>query len=283
MKKSIVILTFLAFIISLSYISASCTITPTLLSQDPSPVTPGDYVKLVFQVTGMQDPGCGTVTFQLVPEYPISFDPNASSYYTAVGGINAVNYNSFLTIPYTVRIDPDAVKGNDTIYFQYTNSNFNASYVSTPFNLYVQDVRTNFEVFVSNYDYTTHDLTLEVLNVGQDDADSLIVMMPEKQENATVIGPNTYVIGTLSSNDYTTADFKIPPNKGNLNLTLSYTDTTGVRRSVNETIYFDPTSFVQPKSTSSVFYFVIIILVVVVLYFIFKIRKKNKKKKLLRE
>ena len=132
MKKSTLLLAFLALFLSLSFVS-SCVLTPTLLSQDPNPVTPGDYVKLVFQVIGMQDPSCGNVTFQLIPEYPISFDPTTTSYYSALGGVNVANYNSYLTIPYTIRVDPDAVKGNDTIYLQYTNSNFNTSAISKTF------------------------------------------------------------------------------------------------------------------------------------------------------
>jgi hypothetical protein len=281
MKKSIILLTFLALFLSLAFVS-SCILTPTLINQDPYPVVPGDYVKLVFQVTGLADPTCGNVTFQLIPQYPISFDPGVSPYYSVFGGVYATNYNSYLTIPYNVRVDPNAVKGNDTIYLQYGTSNFNNSAVA-PFSLSVQDIRSKFEVFVKNYDYTTNDLTFEILNIGQNDVQSLTVMIPPGQQNITVKGSSTYVVGSLSSNDFTTADFNIMPNRGNINMTISYNDITGVRRSLNETVYFDPTEFSQPKAPSYGLYIIIALIILVVVYIFYRRHKKNKKKKLLRE
>ncbi|MFZ1970693.1 MAG: hypothetical protein WAU65_00725 [Candidatus Nanoarchaeia archaeon] len=281
MKKNIIILTSLVLFLSLAYVS-SCTLTPTLINQDPYPVSPGDYVKLVFQVSGMGDPTCGNVTFQLVPNYPISFDPGVSSYYSAVGGVYATNYNSFLTIPYMVRVDPNAVKGNDTLTFAYAMSNSNYS-LSSQFNLSVSDIRSNFSIFVENYNPTTKDLTLNILNTAQNDANSVTVTIPSGQQNVTVDGPNTYIVGLLSSNDYTTADFNLLPNKGNINLIISYNDVTGVRRSTNETVYFDPTAFPQPSSNSPVVYVVILLILLVVAYVLYRRHKKNKKKKLLRE
>ncbi|MCL5730392.1 MAG: hypothetical protein M1165_02395, partial [Candidatus Pacearchaeota archaeon] len=172
MKKSILTLAIALLFFSIGYVSATCVLTPTLLSQDPYPAVPGDYVKLVFQVTGMANSDCGQVIFQLVPEYPISFDPGVSSYYSALGGSYATNYNNYLTIPFTVRVDPDAVKGNNTIYLTYVTQSISSnSSISTPFNLSIQDVKSDFYVFVKNYDFTTRDLTLEVLNIGQNDVD----------------------------------------------------------------------------------------------------------------
>ncbi len=273
---------FLALFLSLSFVS-SCTLAPTLINQDPYPAVPGDYVRLVFQVTGMSDTSCGNATFQLLPDYPISFDPGVSSYYTAAGGVYATNYNSYLTIPYTVRVDPNAIKGNDTVYFQYTISNSNPNAIIVPFNLSVQDVRSNFSVFVENYDYATKDLTLNILNTAQNDANSVTVSIPSGQQNITVQGPSTYIIGLLSSNDYTTADFNVLPNKGNLNMVISYNDITGVRRSVDEMVYFDPAAFPQPTSTSPFLYFIVVLIILVVIYLFYRRHKKNKKKRLLRE
>ncbi len=281
MKKSILVLTFLV-LFSLSFVS-SCTLTPTLINQDPYPAIPGDYVNLVFEVNGIGDNSCGNVTFQLIPEYPISFDSDVSSYYSAVGGVYAANFNTYLTIPYTVKISPDAVKGNDTIYFRETTSNFSGYSVTTPFNISVEDVRSNFSVFIKNYDYTTKDLTLNILNTGLNDANSLTVTIPTGQQNITVQGPNTYIIGLLSSNDFTTADFNVLPDSGNINLIISYTDIVGITRSVNETVYFDPSVFPQPSSTSPVLYIVVILAIIIVIYFFYRNRNRKRKKKLLRE
>jgi hypothetical protein len=283
MKKSILLLVAMTLVLSASFISATCTLTPQLINQDPYPAVPGDYVKLVFQVAGMQNPDCNQVTFQLSPNYPISFDPGVSPYTVLNGGTYVNNYNSFVMVPYTVRVDPSAVDGNSTLEFDYRANGAGNNAVATYFNLNVQNVKSSFQVFVKGYDYSTNDLTLEILNVGKNDVESLTVTFPQKEDNISVSGPNTYIVGSLSSNDFTTADFKVSPNSGNINMTLSYNDITGVRRSTTANVYFDPTVFAPSKSVPVGLYIVIVLVILLVLYLILRRRKKNKKKKLLRE
>jgi len=58
---------------SLTFVSAEgCNLDVSLINQDPYPATPGDYVKLVFQVNGVSNPQCGTVEFELLEQYPLS-------------------------------------------------------------------------------------------------------------------------------------------------------------------------------------------------------------------
>lgn len=281
MKKGVFVLISLALLLSVGFISA-CQLSPQLISQDPYPAVPGDYVKLVFQVTGIQDPTCGNITFQLDPQYPISFDPGVSSTFSLLGGSYATNYNNYITIPYNVRIDPNAIDGNSTLEFDY-RANGASSPVANFFNLSVQNVGSSFQVFVKNFDYSTNDITFEVLNIGKNDVDSLTVTIPPGQNNVTVSGPNTNVIGSLSSNDFTTADFTMLPKKANIQMTLSYNDITGTMRSFNTTVYFDPTQFPKPAQSHVAFFIIIILIILVVIYIIYRRRKKNKKKKLLRE
>ena len=282
MKKSILLLVSLALLLSAGFISAACQLTPQLINQDPYPAVPGDYVKLVFQVTGIQDPTCGNITFQLVPQYPISFNPGVSSSFTILGGSYATNYNNYLTIPYNVRIDPNAVDGNTSIEFDYrTGAGNNA--VATNFNLSVQNLKSDFQVFVKNYDYATNDITLEVLNIGKNDVQSLTITIPPNQNNVTIKGPNTNIVGSLSSNDFTTADFGVSPNKANIAMTIAYNDITGVRRSVNETVYFDPTEFPKPTPSYTGLIILVVLVIAVVLFIFYRRHRKNKKKKLLRE
>lgn len=286
MKRSFFVFAFLAlFILGIASVSATCVLTPRLLSQDPYPAVPGDYVKLVFQVGGMANIDCGEVTFELVPNYPLSFDPGTSPYFTAKGGVYAQNYNSNLIIPYTVRVNSKAIDGNSTIDFKYTPSLTSNSSINNYFNLSIKDVKTSFETFVKNYDFATNTMTLEVLNIGKNDVDALAINIPP-QENFTVKGPNTNVIGSLSSDDYSTASFEVSPNKGNLEITIYYNDVTGTRRSVNQTVYFNPDQFRGRKtagSSSSAWGYIIFFLIVVsvVAYIFYRRHKKNKKKKLL--
>ncbi len=283
MKKSLLLIIALGLFLSLNFISATCQLTPQLINQDPYPAVPGDYVKLVFQVTGIQDPTCGNITFQLVPQYPVSFDPGTSSVFTILGGSYATNYNNFLTIPYNVRIDPNAVDGNSTIEFDYKANGINNNIVANFFNLSVQNIKSDFQVFVKNYDYATNDITLEILNIGKNDVQSLTVTVLPNQNNVIIRGPNTNIVGSLSSNDFTTADFNILPNKANIAMTIAYNDITGARRSVNETVTFDPTEFPKPTPSYTGLIIIVVLVIAVVLFIFYRRHKKNKKKKLLRE
>lgn len=289
MKRGILLIAVLALFMTIGLASATCTLSSKLVSQDPYPAVPGDYVKLVFQVTGMENPDCGQVVFQLVPDYPVSFDPGVSPYFTAKGGVYAQNYNANLIIPYKVRIDPDAVDGNTTLDLQYRpiSSSSTGSSVDEYFNLSIQNVKSDFEVYVKNYDPSTRDVTFEILNIGKNDVDALTVQLSRNQPNTTIEGSNVDILGSLSSNDYTTADFKVTPKAGNINMTLSYNDITGTRRSTNKLVYFDPSSFngVNSSSTSvsPVVYVVVVLVVGLIVYLVFRRHKKNKKKRLLRE
>jgi LPXTG-motif cell wall-anchored protein len=287
MKKGMMFFITLAVFLSLGLVSAACKLTPQLINQDPYPAIPGDYVKLVFQVTGIENPDCNQIIFKLVPDYPISFDPGVSSEIITQGGTYTGNYNSYVMVPYTVRVDPNAIDGNSSITLRYSASGSSNS-VDTKFNLNVQDVKSDFDVFIKNYDFTTDSLTLEILNIGKKDVEALTAELNREQPNATIKGSNVNIIGSLSSNDYTTTDFEVSPNAGNINMIIFYNDVTGVRRSLNKTVYFDPSAFKDRKTSTgsgSPLGIIITILVIagIAAYIIYRRKKKNRKKKLLRE
>jgi hypothetical protein len=285
MRKELLIFAVFAVFL-LNFVSAACVLTPTLINQDPYPAVPGDYVKLVFQVSGVENPECRSITFRLVPQYPISFDPGVSPDVTIKGGTYTTDYLSLLIIPYKVRLDDNALDGNTTLELIHTTSNFSDVSISNEFNITVRDVRTNFNVFVKDYNFATNTLTFVILNIGKSDVDSLALEIPE-QNNVSVKGPNINVVGSLSSNDYTTADFEVAPVKANLNVIVHYNDATGTRRSVNETVLFNPDSFSGRKTSqsSSPWGIIITVLIIagIVAYIFYRRHKKNRKKRLLRE
>jgi hypothetical protein len=287
MKKGMIFFMAFAVFLSIGLVSAVCKLTPQLINQDPYPAIPGDYVKLVFQVTGIENLDCNQITFELLPDYPISFDAGVSSKTVIQGGTYTSNYNSYVMVPYTARVDSGALDGNSSITFRYSTGPSES--VDTKFNLNIQDVKSDFDVFVKNYDFNTHIITLQVLNVGKKDVDALTVELNSQQPNTTIKGSNVNIIGSLSSNDYTTTDFEVSPSSGNINMIIYYNDITGVRRSVTKTVFFDPNAFKDRKSSagSSGSPVGIIILVLIILgiagYIIYRKRKKSRKKKLLRE
>ncbi|MBU2576909.1 MAG: hypothetical protein KKF50_04265 [Nanoarchaeota archaeon] len=277
MKKGVVLLFLVVFAVTI--VSAeSCDLTVSLLNQNPYPAVPGDYVKLVFQVSGLASSECGAINFELLEGYPIQFNPGTDGKITFSGIDYIRNFQSTFQIPYEVRIDADALDGANPIEISVQNKN-DAPLLKT-FNVEVDDVRADFEVYVKDYDFKTRELTLEVLNIKESDVEALTISIPQ-QTNIIVKGANRIVVGDLDSNEYTTADFEATMRDGDLTIELTYSDTINVRRSVIKTISFDSTYFTEriadQKTTSKWTYIFGIVAVILIGWWI--IRKFTKKKK----
>lgn len=273
-----------AFIfIFINFANASCSINVSLLNQDPYPAVPGDYVKLVFQVQGTESSDCGDISFQLTPQYPLLFDPNSQSEVLIKAGTFVSNYNSYSLIPYKVRVDENAVDGDNPIEVRYSRSENNPNdFVTQQFELNIKEVRTTFETYVSNFNPSTNIMTLQILNSGKSNVDALTLEIPE-QKSIMVKGSNRDILGSLDSNEYTTADFEVSPAEANISLKIYYTDQIGVRRTTNSTVTFDPSAFENRKSqqsSSSWMIYLVIIVVLIIAYILYRRYKNGQKKKL---
>ena len=278
MKKVILLLALLLLAGSV-LAETACDLDVTLLNQDPYPAVPGDYVKLVFQIDGTDSPECGDITFNLPSDYPIEFNPGESGLRTFKKVDYIKDYGSNILIPYEVRINKDAINGANPIEVQTQSKN--GAVFSKTLNIEVEDVRADFEVYISNFDYTTNELTLEVLNIEQSDIEALIVRIP-KQENIVVKGANQIIVGDLDSNEYTTADFEAIPSDGEVTVELVYSDTINTRRSVTKTVVFDSSYFIERKADQKTrgigtYIFSGIVVAIIIWIIIKKIKKKKKK------
>ncbi|MBT6182413.1 hypothetical protein HOI04_00855, partial [archaeon] len=131
MKNSVIL--FFAIILFATTISAeACDLQTTLLNQDPYPAVPGDYVKLVFQVVGFENPECRDMTFELLADYPIAFNPGETGLQSFSHTAFIQDYESNILIPYEVRVDGDALDGENPIEVRINEQNRN--YLET-FNL----------------------------------------------------------------------------------------------------------------------------------------------------
>lgn len=276
MKKCV---TLLILIVSLNIISATvCDLDISLLNQDPYPAVPSDYVKLVFQVEGIASTDCSDITFELLEEYPIKFNPGESSKRTFKKIDYIKDYKSSLLIPYEVRIDSDALDGTNPIEAKIQSKN-DAPILET-FNIEVEDIRADFEVYVKDYSYSTNELTLEILNIESSDVEALSVEIP-KQDTIEIKGAKRIVVGDLDSNEYTTADFEAIPSDGEFRVSITYSDTINTRRTIEKTVSFDSSYFTNRKADQSttgmgtyIFWTAIIIIVIWWLYKKFKKKKK---------
>ena len=277
MKGCVMLLFLLVF--SITLVSAGpCDLTMSLLNQDPYPAVPGDYVKLVFQISGIDNPECGDITFSLKESYPVEFDPGEDGLreYNKVDYVK--DYGSNLLIPFEIRIDENTLDGANPIEVNFESAG--SAPLSQTLYIEVDDVRADFEVYVKDYDFKTHELTLEVLNIREADVEALTLSIP-KQSNIIIKGPNRLVVGDLDSNEYTTADFEATMRDGEITLDLIYSDTINIRRTTTKTVNFDSSYFINRKadqSTTSIITYIIWAVVIILLGW-WIVRKFTKKKR----
>jgi len=277
----------LMFFTLASVSAAACDLSVSMINQDPYPATPGDYVEVLFQVNGVDNPECGTVEFGLLEQYPLIFDPDTKRTTTINAGTFQRDFNSFLMVPYKVRVDKDALDGNNPIEVEFRYG-ANTNYETKKFDLNIKDTRADFEIYIKDYKPITKTLTFEILNTEKVDVEALTIKIP-KQENIIVKGSSTNIVGDLDSNEYTTADFEATPKEGEISLTITYTDSINKRRTLDKTITFNPEYFedrvngAQSKGSFTGTLFWILLLVNIGVYFYKKQKKKKEKKNKLKK
>jgi hypothetical protein len=237
--------------------SLSCNPTIKILNQDPTPAVPDSYVKVVFEVTDMAN--CNGLTVKLEPEYPFSLDPGYESaqsikglYYSSSG------YEATWDIPYKIRIASDALEGDYYLKLGYHEGEGNIGFAVREFNISIVDSQTDFAIVVQESSGT--DVSLGVVNIGKNTANSLIVGVPQ-QTGYRASGTSQQIVGNLEAGDYTIVAFTLqqimPRNSSGmmnsrnatrpgenigasasepLKIQLSYTDGIGKRRTVTKDV-----------------------------------------------
>ncbi len=271
----------LVLVLSMTFVvAANCDLEITMLNQDPYPAVPGDYVEMVFQIAGVENPECGTITFSLIEKYPLIFDPGMESTVTISSGTFSKDYSSSKVIPYKVRVDEDAVNGDNPIEVSFSSKGAsNRSYYTKDFNLNVEDVKADFEIFVKDYNFKTDMITFEILNIADVDIEALTFeILP--QNGVTVKGSKRNILGDLDSNEYTSTEFELTASVNEIDVNLLYTDKIGVRRSMSKVVSYDSSYFVGRRAnssgTSKWVYIFWAIVILVVAYFVYKKFKKKK-------
>jgi hypothetical protein len=277
MKKSVLLIIFILFV---NFTSAICNPTVSLISQDPYPANPGEYVKLVFQVDSLGNSDCGNFKFELLEKYPLIFDPGQDSVTKLNAGFYDKDYGSFLIAPYKVRIDTDALDGDTIVETTYQYGDNQLSFLNS-FNITVEDTRADFELHINKYSYTTNEMSIEILNIDESDVEALKIQIPT-QEDLVILGSNSVVVGDLDSNEFTDADFKLLPKKEKIDINLIYTDNAGNRREIKRQISFDSELFENTKPSSNLSwqsYLLILIIIGFGIWYFLKRKKSNKKRR----
>lgn len=285
-----VVLVFV-MLISMSVVSAvvssdSCNVDISLLNQDPYPAVQGDYVKLVFQVNGLQNEKCGEVYIELLEEFPVKFDTGSEKSFILNSGEYLPDYSNYALVPFKVRIDESALNKEYEVKIKYA-SKYDSNeklFLTKRFNISLQESQSDFEINVKDYNFETQIATFEIINVGKTDVEALTIDMP-KQDSFSVKGSSRYIVGSLDKNDDTSFTFEGIPRDGDIKFKLSYNDPLDVRRNAEISSLYDSSQFAgrikdveKPNYTG---YIVIAILVVLLIFWIIaRIRHKRKLEKM---
>lgn len=279
MKREIIFGVFFA-LMALGLASASCDLGVTLLNQDPYPAVPGEYVKVVFQINGTETTECNQVFFDIAPIYPFSVE-ESNTRLVIPGGTYITGYESFVLKSYKLRVDKDALDGDNAIKVNYgSQSGGSTNSYSKDLYINVQDARTDFDLTIQDYDAVKSTITFGIINIGKYDVESLTLETPE-QENLKLKGSPISIIGSLNSNDDTTASIEAVPQVGKIKVILNYNDQNNVRRTVEKEVSFTSnfiTNGTVKTTRDKYFYLFWMIVVVLVIYMIYRYRKNKNAK-----
>lgn len=201
--------------------SSSSNLQIQILRYEPYPVAPGEYFTLYIKVECSGTTSCKNVVFELDPSYPFSVD-DESQLRTDVGTL--INGQP-IVLEYKVRVNESAVSGSNQITFLYgKNGNI---FLKKPFNITIEDVQTKFDAIVQ--DYSSGEVSIAIANIGANDANSMIVRIPE-QKGFSTSGTNAQMLGNLDAGDYTVTGFSVNGDGNALIVQIDYTDSIGERR-----------------------------------------------------
>jgi hypothetical protein len=262
----LVLLSLMLSLLSITMVNASesgaCDLEVSLINQEPYPAAPGSYVKLVFQVAGVENPTCNGANIKFVPIYPFSLDSNQESLKVLTSGSTFIsNYNNNWMVAYNVRVDKDAIEGESNVVIYYSDGNQDPT-IKKEFIIDIEDTRTSFDAVIQ--DVSESEVSIAIANVGKYDANSVIVRIPE-QDDFKTLKTNGQMVGNLESGDYTLASFELTRNKvkeslnkevmstepTNLKFEIHYTDSIGERRIINMELPLMANYFVSSTEASS--------------------------------
>lgn len=276
-KELCVIIALLLLIVPVS--ATSCNLGVKLINQDPYPITPGENVKVVFQVTGVENKDCGIVGLKVIEQFPFTVDPSSEVLQRIHAGTFVRDYPNFWLVPFKLRVNSDAKESTNELEILVSKKGRTDGIIKK-FDIEIKDVQTDFEVYVRDYNPLEKMMTIEVVNIGDNDVESLVLEIPE-QDAISLRGSNTNVIGILDSNEDTTARFRVDNvEKGEIEVNIRYNDLINERRIVSKKIFFDPSKFEiedDERDISISTYLLIGLIVLLIIYWIYKRNEKKKK------
>ncbi|VVB79662.1 Uncharacterised protein [uncultured archaeon] len=219
------VLLFSLFIISFASASSLCDPSISLVSQDPNPAVPGEYVKVVFEISGLGN--CNGYAVKLAPDYPFSLDSNDSLIQTISSSPYVPDTKDVWMVSYKLRVDPAAINGDYNVTLEYNEGNYMTPFYSAKaFNLSVQDSRTSFDAVIQAIN--GNEVSIAIANTGKYAANSVVVRIPSNQSYYQASGIDGQMVGNLASGDYTIVGFSITPKISRQNQTTGTNPNSGI-------------------------------------------------------
>ncbi len=218
----------------------------TSLKYEPYPANAGDWFDVWVKVENIGLNDAKNVKFELLSDYPFTADD--SSYIREFGTIpgitNAYAYKqngdtgieaNQAVMKFRVKIASNAPIGDSDLKVKGSVGS-DSTVFSLPIS--IAKTRTDFEVIMQ--DTTSTGTSFALANIGDNPASAVIASIIP-QAGLMVSGSRSSIIGNLGNGDFTTVSFQISPNNNvrNMTMNISYTDTAGIRNSVEKVIEFN--------------------------------------------
>ena len=214
----------------------------TVLKYEPFPVNAGDWFDLWIKVQNIGQNDAPDARFTLIPEYPFySNDSLVRNYGKIYGTANAYKINqdtdsSQIILKYRVQVLNNAPAGVSNLKFSLSTNAFNPDSLTIIEDLPIEIAKTKTDFDVKLKTISSQESSFIVSNIGENMAKAIRVDI--KKEDGIIFLSNFEPgsIGDLDIGEFTIAHMKAVPQKNNVTLEISYTDTSGVRTSLEKTI-----------------------------------------------
>lgn len=205
------------------------------ISVSPSIISPGSKETLIFMIKNLTNEPISNLSFIWEEEnnlvLPLGTDNKRF--------VSYLGPKENAEISYLVAADPNIVTGIYPIIATTTmNDNNGPTTQESTIGLIVGG-GTDFEISV---DSDTTLLSINIANIGKNNAESIVVKVVESQ--GISLTNNTEILGNLDRGDYTVASFETKQlSAKEVTIKISYTDTTGERQLVEKIIQLSNVSF----------------------------------------
>jgi len=273
MRTALTILMLVALMVPALAIDAP-NLVVTETKYDPYPAEPGKYVTIWFKVENVANSKAENVEFELIPEYPFSVDPG----YETTKKITSLNGHEDVLIEYKLRVDANAVRGDNEIKLSYKACSF-CNWITKSFNIYVAKSTNepDLELILSEvtpkaFPTGTSKIVIDVVNVAPGTA---YYVLAEPVSDYASIMPNKIYVGNLEADDYDSIEFEatfkeIEPGTYPINIKLTYKDSEFDKVEKTQTVNVNVVSKkegLEPGEVPLEIYFVYVIAAVLVIWF----------------